>query len=118
MHYPFHPLAGQTVTTYWTQSLQGVAHYRVLTSDSVDTLVPTWMCHPETFDPVIVSDPVIDLAALKQLQVLLQMALSSLHSDPQTRENPDVECETTASPLSGGRDLSNPPAQRDVGEHR
>lgn len=76
------------------------------------------MCRPETFDAVIVSDPLIELAALTQLQVIVQMALSSLHSDPQTRENPDEECETTASPLSGGRDLSSPPAQRDVGERR
>jgi hypothetical protein len=74
------------------------------------------MCHPETFDAVIVSDPVIELAALKQLQVLVQMALSSLQCDPQPRENPDEESATTASPLSGGRDLSGPPAQRDVGE--
>jgi hypothetical protein len=116
MHYPFHPLAEQTVTAYWTQSLQGVAHYRVLTSEMVETLIPTWMCHPETFDPVIVSDPVIELTALKQLQVLVQMALSSLQSTPQPRENPDEECATTASPLSCGREPSGPPAQRDSGE--
>ena len=103
---------------YWTESLQGVEHYRVLTPEKLEALVPTWMFRPETFDAVIVSDPVIELAALTQLQVLVQMALSSLHSDPQPRENSDEECKTTASPLSSGRDLSSSPAQRDLGERR
>ena len=118
VHYPFHPLAGQTVTAYWTQSLQGVEHYHVLTPEMREMLVPTWMCHPETFDAAIVSDPVMDLAALKQLHILVQTALSSLQNAPHTREEQDAEGTTTAPPLSRGRDLTGPPAQRGVGQRR
>jgi hypothetical protein len=118
VHYPFHPLAGQTVTAYWTQSLQGVEHYHVLTPEMREMLVPTWMCHPATFDAAIVSDPVMDLAALKQLHILVQTALSSLQNAPHTREEQDAESTTTAPPLSRGRDLTGPPAQRGVEQRR
>ena len=100
IHYPFHPLAGQTVTAYWSQSLQGVEHYRVMTPAMTETLVPTWMCHPATFDPHIVSEPVIALKALHQLHILMHTALSSSHSEPHAREEPDATCATTAAPLS------------------
>jgi hypothetical protein len=38
------------------------------------------------FDTAIVSDPVIDLAALTQLQILVQTALSSFQNAPHARE--------------------------------
>jgi hypothetical protein len=78
--------------------------------------VPTWMCHPDTFDAAIVSNPIIELTALKQLQILVQSALSSLENEPLTRENQDAESATTTSPLSRRRDLTGPPAQGSVGE--
>jgi len=69
IHYPFHPLAGHTVTAYWTQALQGVEHYRVLTPAMTEILVPTWMYHPTAFDAHIGSEPVIALQALRQLHI-------------------------------------------------
>jgi hypothetical protein len=100
IHYPFHPLAGHTVTAYWSQSLQGVEHYRVLTPEMTETLVPTWMCHPAAFDAHIVSEPVITLKALHQLHILVHTALSSLLSEPHAREESNATCATTVAPLS------------------
>jgi hypothetical protein len=100
IHYPFHPLASHTVTAYWTQALQGVEHYRVLTSAMTETLVPTWMCHPAAFDARLVAEPVIALTALHQLHILVHTALSSLLSEPHAREESDATCATTAAPLS------------------
>jgi hypothetical protein len=71
-----------------------------------EMLVPTWMCHPETFDAAVVSDPVVKLAALKQLQSLVQTALSSLENEPLTRETQDAENATTTPPLSRRRRLT------------
>jgi len=51
-----------------------------------EMLVPTWMCHPQTFDALLTSEPVIDLKALHQLHILVHTALSSLLSELKARE--------------------------------
>lgn len=79
-------------------------------------LVPTWMCHPDTFDAAIVSDPVIELAALKQLLILVETALTSLDNEFLLQENQDAENAATTSSVSRRRGLEGPAAQRDVGE--
>ena len=76
--YPYHPLAGQRILAYWTQTHHGEAHYRVVTPAGDECLLPQWMCHPAAFAATPVEQPVIAVAALQALHELVQTALSSL----------------------------------------
>ena len=95
--YPFHPLRNQKVTGYWKHLLQKEEHYRVLTTDNVETLIPVWMFDSGCFDASLVDQPVIELSSLINLQQVVDSAMSSLSIDKNTQRTSDERTTKSAN---------------------
>ena len=73
-----------------TERVRGVAHYRITTELGQQRLIPPWMFEPQTFAASPVQHPIIDAAALLDLQTLVLSTLSSLsthYGDDQEEKN-------------------------------
>jgi hypothetical protein len=100
--YPYHPLASQTVLILRIETIAGVCHFRIVTKRGQERLVPQWMCEPLSFDPLPVSNPIIDHVALLDLHRLVSSALSSLDT-PEHGSAQEEQTHESVDPVSTAR---------------
>ena len=71
MHYPFHPRAGEQITTLYSKKYRGEKHFVIEQPDGTYALLPAWMTQQEAGCFQLTSPPTLSLPAIRELKLIL-----------------------------------------------